>query len=101
MGNKEMIFTCAICGKEHESILNRAKCEIECTKKKEEEEKKAVAKKKAAEKKIRKEAVDEAVAKTFRLINAYIDDYGSYDYDTNIVKESELVWPSRIWHYFG
>jgi hypothetical protein len=99
MDNKENTFICAICGKEHESVLERAKCEIECAKKKEESEKRAAAEKKVAEKKLRKEAVDEAVANAFRLINAYTDDYGSYEYDTNIIKE--CVWPSRIWHYFG
>ena len=97
--DKEIIFTCALCGKEYNSILDRATCEINCAKKKEEEEKKAAAEKRAAEKKLRKEAVDEAVANAFRLVNAYTEDYGSYEYDTNIVKD--CVWPSKIWHYFG
>lgn len=99
MGNKEMTFTCAICGKEHNSILSRATCEIECAKKKEEEEKRAAAEKKIAEKKIRQEAVDEAVSNAFRLINTFIEDYGSYEYSPE--NTHDYVWPSRIWHYFG
>lgn len=91
-------FICAICGKEYNDILGRAKCEIECIGKREEEEKRAAAEKRAAEKKIRKEAVDEAVANAFRLVNAYMKDYGHYEYDTNIIKD--YVWPSKIWNYF-
>jgi hypothetical protein len=92
-------FICALCGKEYTHVFDRAQCEIECTKKKEEEEKKVAAAKKAAEKKLRKEAVDEAVANTVRLVNAYINDFGSYEYAPNAVKD--CIWPSRIWHYFG
>lgn len=93
------MYKCALCDSVYESVVERVKCEQTCLKKKEEEEKKAAAEKKATEKKLRKEAVDEAVANAFRLINAYTEDYGSYEYDKNIVKN--CVWPSRIWHYFG
>ena len=97
--DKEIIFTCALCGKEYDSILERATCEINCTKKKEEEEKKVAAEKKAVEKKLRKEAVDEAVANAVRLVKAYMNDYGSYSYDGET--SQDCIWPSRIWHYFG
>lgn len=93
------IFICAICGKEYNSILNRAQCEINCTKKIEEEEKRVAAEKKVAEKKMRREAVDEAMANAFRLAKAYIKDYGSYSYDGEA--NSDCIWPSKIWHYFG
>ena len=62
-------------------------------------EKKAAAEKKLAEKKMRKEAVDEAVANAFRLARAYIRDYGSYDYEGET--DRDCIWPSKIWHYFG
>lgn len=97
--DKEKMFICAICGKEYNHVLSRANCEIECDKKREEEEKKAAAEKKAAEKKLRKEAVDEAVMNAFRLANAYAEDYGSYTFEPDAVKE--CIWPSKIWHYFG
>lgn len=92
-------YRCGVCGKCYEDIESRSKCEMSCLKKREEEEKKIAAEKKAAEKKIRKEAVDEAVANAFRLVNAYIEDYGPYEYDTNVLKNH--IWPSKIWHYFG
>ena len=93
------MYKCAICDSIYENIAERVKCEQSCLKKKQEEEKKAATEKKMAEKKIRKEAVDEAVANAFRLVNAYMKDYGSYEYDRNVVED--CVWPSRIWHYFG
>ena len=99
MDKEKVLFICALCGKEYDNVLSRANCEIACDKKRVEEEKKAAAAKKAAEKKLRKEAVDEAVANTFRLVNAYINDFGSYEYSPDNVKD--CVWPSKIWHYFG
>lgn len=93
------MYKCALCDSIYESVEGRVKCEQSCLKKKAEEEKRLAAEKKAAEKKIRKEAVDEAVANAFRLINAYTNDYGSYEYDSDTVKD--CIWPSRIWHYFG
>ena len=99
MDKKEKTFICAICGKGYDSILDRATCEIDCTKKKEEEEKRVAAAKKMAEKNMRKEAVDEAVANAFRLVKSYMNDYGSYSYDGETTQD--FVWPSKIWHYFG
>lgn len=93
------MYKCAICDSVYENIAERTRCEQSCLKKKAEEEKRIAAEKKAAEKKIRKEAVDEAVMNAFRLINAYTNDYGSYEYDADTVKD--CIWPSRIWHYFG
>lgn len=93
------MYKCALCDSVYESVIERMKCEQACLKKKEEEEKKAAAEKKLAEKKMRKEAVDEAVANAFRLTSAFIKDYGAYEYGDDIVKDSIL--PNRIWHYFG
>lgn len=93
------MYKCALCDSIYESIEERVHCEQACLKKKHEEEKKAAVERKLAEKKIRKEAVDESVANTFRLVNAYIKDFGSYEYDD--VSIDDCIWPSRIWHYFG
>lgn len=93
------MYKCALCDSVYESVAERTKCETACIKKKEEEEKKAAAEKKLAEKKMRKEAVDEAVTNAFRLVRAYMRDYGSYDYDEESVQD--CIWPSKIWHYFG
>ena len=93
------MYKCALCDSVYESVVERAKCETLCIKKKEEEEKKAAAEKKLAEKKMRKEAVDEAVTNACRLTRAYIYDYGSYDYEGESAQD--CIWPSKIWHYFG
>lgn len=74
------VYQCAICGKYHPSIMERAQCEIKCTEKLEEEAKLAAEKKKAEEQAERKKAVDEAWAKAYKLENEYVDDYGSYTY---------------------
>ena len=92
-------YKCGICGKKHDNVISRANCELACHKKKEEDEKRAAAEKKLAEKKLRKEAVDEAVMNAFRLTSAFIKDYGSYEYGEDIVQDCIL--PNRIWHYFG
>ena len=93
------MYKCALCDSVYENVAERMQCEQTCLKKKEEEEKKAAAEKKLAEKKMRKEAADEAVMNAFRLVSAFIKDYGSYEYGDDIVKDFTL--PSRIWHYFG
>ena len=95
---EERVYMCAICGNGYSSITERMNCEQACLKKQEEVEKKAAEAKKAAEQKIRKEAVDEAVANAFRLVNAYIKDYGHYESNSNIIKD--FILPSRIWNYF-
>lgn len=75
-----LAYKCGVCGKEYESIKDRAECEIRCSKKKEEEERLAAAKKKAEEKAARKKAVDEAFDKAYKLKDEYVKDYGSYVY---------------------
>ena len=45
------IYKCGVCGKEHENIVARATCELECTKRIEEETKKAAEAKKKEEQK--------------------------------------------------
>lgn len=93
------MYKCALCDTVYESVAERAKCEMSCIAKKEEEDKKAAAEKKLAEKKMRKEAVDEAMSNAFRLAKEYMYDYGSYDYDEESIQD--FLVPSRIWHYFG
>lgn len=92
-------YRCAICDQEYDTIAKRTNCEQACLKKQAEEEKRAAAEKKKAEQKIRKEAVDEAVATAVRLMASYMQDYGSYEYDEN--NGGIPMWPSKIWHYFG
>ena len=74
------IYKCSVCGKIHESIMNRAQCEIACCKKEEEAAKKAAETKKKLEQAKRKKEVDDAVVKTQELIAHYMKDYGNYQY---------------------
>lgn len=73
-----LAYKCGFCGKEYNSIKDRAECEIKCFKKKEEEERLAAEKKKMEEQAIRKAEVDEAIARAEELKNKYVEDYGTY-----------------------
>ena len=97
--NCKTTYKCGICGNTYDFVQDRMNCEMACVKKQMEEKKKAEAEKKIAEKKMRKEAVDEAVINAIRLINAFSKDYGSYEYGDGII--NDCILPSRIWHYFG
>lgn len=71
------VFICAICGKEHNSILDRAQCEINCA---EEEARKAAEAKKAAEYEARVKEVNMAFEKAYELRDKLVEDYGEYKY---------------------
>lgn len=92
-------YKCGICGKEYSSVLDRAKCEIACAEKVEEEARKAAELKKKEEQKIRKAEVDVAFKKLYDLIEAYIRDYGHYEYGDG-GEETNFYWPSRFWNSF-
>ena len=79
MDNKQYI--CAICGKMHTNIIDRANCEIACTEKKEEERRQAEIRKKEAEYKARKEEVDNAFKTAYELREKFVADYGSYEFN--------------------
>lgn len=92
-------YKCGICGKEFNNVLDRANCEIECSRKAAEEARKAAEEKKVAEQKIRKEAVDEAFENLHRLVTEYVKDYGHYEYDDG-GDDANFYWPTRLWHSF-
>ena len=71
-------YECGVCGTMHDTIEDRAKCEMACLKKQEEERKLAAEKKKKEEKAARKKEVDDAIKHTQELINKYTADYGVY-----------------------
>ena len=92
-------YKCGICGKEHDNVLDRANCEIECVKKAEEAARRAEEAKKKEEQTMRKEAVDEAFENLHRLITEYVKDYGHYEYGDG-GEDTNFHWPSRLWHGF-
>lgn len=91
-------YKCGICGNVHDSVQGRMNCEMACLKKQHEEEKKAAEAKKRAEQTARKAEVDEALKKFTKLAEAYIKDYGSYEYDGESI--SNMLWPNKLWHHF-
>ena len=92
-------YKCGICGKEFDNVLDRAKCEIECSKKAEEEAKKAAEAKKREEQMARKAEVDRAFKTLYDLMDAYVKEYGHYEYGDGGV-ETNFYWPSRAWSSF-
>ena len=79
MANKE-IYKCSICGKEHDNVFDRAKCELTCFEKQKEEARKLAESKKKAEKDARQLEVDKAIEHADKLLEKFIEDYGSYQY---------------------
>jgi hypothetical protein len=90
-------YKCGICGKEYNNVLDRAKCEIDCSKKAEEEAKKAADLKKKEEQKVRKTEVDAAFEHLHKLVTAYVEDYGYYNYGEDGGK-GNFYWPSRLFN---
>ena len=84
-----LAYKCGVCGKEYESIKDRAACEIKCSKQKEEAERLAAMKKKQEEQTARKKAVDEAFDKAYKLKEEYLKDYGYYKYYYTVEDERE------------
>lgn len=98
------IYKCGICGKEHDDILDRAKCEMQCVKKQEEEAKKAAEAKKKEEYEARQKEVTEAIDHTVELFNEFIKDYRTYHYDgkfknLNILNMYDI--PTKLLSYFS
>lgn len=81
-----LAYKCGICGKEHESVKDRAECELKCFKKQEETKRLAAEMKKKEEQSARKKEVDDAIDYACKLKEKYIEDYGGYVrfYDTDL-----------------
>lgn len=79
----EKIYTCALCGKSYDSVIERAKCEQKCYAKQQEEEKKAAEAKKKEERNARHAKVTKMIDDAYTELNKYVKDYGSYSYDGN------------------
>lgn len=75
----KQMYKCGICESVFETIAERVKCEAACLERQEKEAQAAAEKKKIEEKKARKLELDAAIDKASELLNAYIEDYGSYN----------------------
>ena len=96
----KLAYKCAICGKEHSEISERIKCETACLKKQEAEAKKAAEEKKNAEQNARKKEVDIALNNLIKLHDAYVKDYGYYEFESDAETNDYHIWPSKFFHYF-
>ena len=102
-------YKCGICGTIFDSIEERMNCEANCIKKQKEEAKKAAEEKKKKEKESRKVELESAIKYAAELLNAYIKDYGTYSFKTEVLNDSELqkniggyfdFLPSKLLNYF-
>jgi hypothetical protein len=96
---ENVIYQCSICGAFHDYVIDRAKCEIACAEKAEKEAKAAAEAKKKEEQKVRKAEVDAAFKHLHKLMSAYVNDYGHYEYRDD-GEDTNFYWPSRAWHRF-
>ena len=74
------MYKCGVCDSIYDSIIERAQCEIECTKKAENAARKAAEEKKKLERTTRKKEVDLAIENAQKLMDRYVKDYGNYSY---------------------
>ena len=92
------MYKCGVCDTTYDDILERAKCEITCTKKKKEKERAVAAAKKEAEYTDRKKEVDSAFDNAYELREKFLKDYGSYTYRKSASNSSNLYLPfSWLW----
>jgi hypothetical protein len=98
--NETKKFICSLCGKAHDSVIDRANCELTCARRQAEEAKKAAETKKKEEQATRKAAVDKARAEYLKLKQAYIKDYGVYEIPVTFVSDEEeyRTWVEEILH---
>lgn len=97
------LYVCGICGTSHESIEERASCELSCVKKIKEEEKKAAEAKKKAEKDADFAETSAAIDNAYAMINKCVEKHGEFTYSGKLKDSKEPVvnyFPSRLWHHF-
>ena len=92
------MYTCGICEKEYETITERNKCEASCIKHVEAEAKKAAEAKKREEQMARKEELDDAVSYTKELFDAYVKDFGAYEFQYDAA--GSWIWPTKLFSFF-
>lgn len=73
----KMVYSCAICGSEHESVEERHSCETKCIKERKAAEELMKKQKLEEEKDARKKEIDTIYAHLNEKIKDYVKDYGS------------------------
>lgn len=94
------MYKCSICGKEFDKAIDRANCEINCTKRLEAEIKKVEEAKKKEEQNARHDEVTKAIDGALYLLNKYMSDYGTYTYDGKNAHMLDDFIPTKYLHHF-
>ena len=76
----ENVFKCSYCGKEFDSPVERAKCELACAAKMKEEEEKIHKEKINKEKDARYTEIQSEYKKIKEMVSAYVEDYGTFSF---------------------
>lgn len=92
------MYKCAICETDYKTISERNKCEAACIHRIEEDAKKIAEEKKKAEQAARKAELEEAIDHAKKLFDAYIADYRTYEFDSDIA--DSWAWPSKLLSWF-
>ena len=97
MENTNKIFKCSICEKEYSNVMDRAHCELACSKKQQEEVKKAAELQKQAEKAASEAKVTEAFDAAYKMRDEHVAKYGFYSYtrkEPTSNKSAHPDWPT-------
>lgn len=76
----EPVYTCAICGKEYNTVVDRVKCELKCIKEQEEFEEKRKQNMLKQQHESRLEALNTAYSAFVKLRDEYLEDYGFWSF---------------------
>ena len=92
---KKKSYKCGLCGKEYETIAERAKCESACIDNQLAIEENAKKEKAKQEQEARRQELVAAIKHAGALLDAYTNDYGTFSYDsTEEVKEEVTETPA-------
>ena len=86
---KKTTYKCGLCGKEYETIAERARCEVACVDKQLAIEEKAKKEKKKQEQETERQAIIAEIVRVGEMVDAYTDKYGSFTYSTADFAEPE------------
>ena len=90
----KLIYCCAICGSEHESVEARNSCEAKCIKERKEAEELMRKQKLEEEKDTRKKEIEALYGLINEKIKSYIKDYGSISLNRSIKSNSNFNYPA-------
>ena len=93
-------YKCGICGKEYPTIAERMKCEQTCLRKQEEDAKRLAEEKKKVEQDARRAEVTNAIDNAYDLLEKYMKDYGTYNYNGKNLSVFDDILPSKFLHHF-